>query len=52
MLLVLGQDRSQVGLVQDQGPVEDLAAQGADEALATGPPWDPELVRRFRPTRR
>src|SRR5882757_6823321 len=34
MLLVLGQNRSQVRLVQDQGPVEDLTAQGADEALA------------------
>ena len=34
MLLVLGQDRSQVRLVQDQGPVEDLTAQGADKALA------------------
>jgi hypothetical protein len=34
MLLILGQDRSQVRLVQDQGLVEELAAQGADEALA------------------
>jgi len=34
MLLVLGQDRAQVRLVQDQGPVEDLTTQRADEALA------------------
>jgi Group II intron, maturase-specific domain len=34
MLLVLGQDGTQVRLVQDQGPVEELAAQGDDQALA------------------
>jgi hypothetical protein len=34
MLLVLIQDSVQVRLVQDQGPVGELAAQGADEALA------------------
>src|ERR1017187_8163803 len=34
MLLVLGQGGAQVRLVQDQGPVEELTAQGADKALA------------------
>jgi hypothetical protein len=34
MLLIAGQDRSQVRLVQDQGPVQDLTAQGANKALA------------------
>jgi hypothetical protein len=34
MLLVFGQDGAQVDLVQDQGPVENLTAQGADQALA------------------
>ena len=34
MLLVLGQDGAQVDLVQDQGPVEELTAQGANKALA------------------
>src|ERR1022692_1859114 len=34
MLLVLGEDGAQVRLVQDQGPVEELTAQGAGEALA------------------
>ena len=37
MLLVFGQDGAQVRLVQDQGPVEELTAQGADEALADPP---------------
>ena len=32
--LVLGQDGAQVCLAEDQGPVDELAAQGADEALA------------------
>ncbi len=36
MLLVLGQDGAQVRLVQDQGPVEELMAQGADETFAEG----------------
>jgi hypothetical protein len=31
--LVLGQDGAQVRLAQDQHTVEELAAQGADEAL-------------------
>jgi hypothetical protein len=46
MLLVFGQDRSQVRLVQDQGPVEDLTAQGADEALANrvGPHRQQHLI--------
>jgi len=34
MLLVFGQCGAQVSLVQDQGPVEKLPAQGTDEALA------------------
>ena len=34
VLLVLGEDGAQVRLVQDQGPVEELTAQRADEALA------------------
>src|ERR1019366_373933 len=34
MLLVFGQDGAQVRLVQDQGPVEELTAQGANQALA------------------
>src|SRR5262249_53515304 len=34
MLLVLGQDGAQVSFIQDQSPVEELTAQGADEALA------------------
>ena len=32
--LVLGQDGAQVRLTEDQHVVEELAAQGADEALA------------------
>ena len=43
MLLVLGQDGAQVRLVQDQGPVEELTAQGADQALADGVLICPEL---------
>jgi len=34
MLLVFGQDGAQMRLVEDQGPVEELPAQGADQALA------------------
>jgi hypothetical protein len=34
MLLVLGQDCAQVCLVQDQGPVQELTAQGTGKALA------------------
>ena len=34
MLLIPGQDSAQVRLVQDQGPVAELTAQGADQALA------------------
>ena len=34
MLLVLGQDRPQMRPVQDQVPVEDLTAQGADRLIA------------------
>ena len=34
MLLVFGQDGAQMYLVEDQGPVEELAAQGAGQALA------------------
>jgi hypothetical protein len=36
MLLVLGQDRAQVRPVQDQDPVQEFPAQGADEAFAEG----------------
>jgi hypothetical protein len=36
VVLVLGQDHAQVRLVKNQGPVEELPAQGADEALADG----------------
>jgi len=32
--LVLGQDGAQMSLAEDQHAVEELAAQGADEALA------------------
>ena len=35
MLLVLGQDRPQMRPVQDQVPVEDLTAQGADRIFAS-----------------
>jgi hypothetical protein len=34
VLQVLGRDLAQVTLVEDEQPVEDLAAQGADHALA------------------
>jgi hypothetical protein len=34
VLLVFGQDRAQVCLAEDEGPVKELPAQGADEALA------------------
>jgi hypothetical protein len=34
VLLVFGQDGARVRLVQDQGPVRELTARGADEALA------------------
>jgi hypothetical protein len=34
VLQVLGQDLAQVALVEDEQPVEYLAAQGADHALA------------------
>src|ERR1700730_7203556 len=34
MRLVVGQDGAQVCLAEDQGPVEELSAQGADEACA------------------
>jgi len=33
--LVVGQDGAQVCLAEDQGPVEELSAQGADEAFAS-----------------
>ena len=34
MLLILSQDSAQVRLIKDQGPVQEFAAQGADEPLA------------------
>jgi hypothetical protein len=34
MRLVLGQDRTQVALAEDQHAVEELSAQGTDKALA------------------
>jgi hypothetical protein len=34
--LVLAQDPPQVGLVPDQGPVEELAAAAADSAFGDG----------------
>ena len=46
MLLVLGQDGAQVCLVQDQGPVEEFPAQGADQAFAdcVGPHRQQHLI--------
>ena len=41
--LVLGQDGAQMRLAEDQHPVEDLSAQGADKALASCVhPWCPD----------
>src|ERR1039457_6379681 len=34
VLLVLGQDCAQVGLAEDQHPVQELMAQGSDENLS------------------
>ena len=36
VLLVVGQDGAQVRLVQDEDPVQELPAQGTDQALADG----------------
>ena len=38
MLLVFGQDKPQVCPVEDQGPVEELTAQGADQSERVASP--------------